>query len=96
VWAIGTDGDQAELDAPLLVSAMARADTAVELAIHAVHDGSFAGGRDIEFGVAQDAVELTGLDASVPAPIRAKLRFIVGRVRAGHISIPTALPRLSS
>jgi basic membrane protein A and related proteins len=96
VWSIGLDNDQAELDPSLLVSAVVRADTVVELAIHAVHDGTFAGGRDIEFGVAQGAVELAGVNATVPAAIRAKLRFIVSRVRAGRISIPTALPRFSS
>jgi basic membrane protein A len=91
VWAIGVDSDLGYLGPSLLASAALRVDTAVILAINAVHDGSFAGGRDVEFGVAQDAVALAGINPAVARSIRAKLRFIAGRLRAGRISIPTAL-----
>lgn len=91
VWAIGVDADQSYLGPSLLASAALRADTAVILAINAVHDGRFAGGSDVEFGAAQNAVGVAGINAAVPQSIRAKLRAVSARLRAGAISIPTAL-----
>jgi basic membrane protein A len=91
VWAIGADNDQSYLGPAVLASAALRADAAVMLAIDAVHAGTFAGGRDVEFGVAQNAVGVAGINAGVPPAIRARLNFVTGRVRAGRISIPTAL-----
>ena len=92
VWAIGVDTDESYLGASVLASAALRADQAVILAIDAVHDGTFAGGRDVEFGVAQNAVGVAGVNVAVPQSIRSRLNAMVARVRAGKVIIPTALP----
>jgi basic membrane protein A and related proteins len=91
VWALGVDADQSYLGPALLASAALRVDRAVILTIDAVHDGRFAGGRDVECGIAQEAVAIAGINAAVPASIRRKLTAVANRMRAGRISIPTAL-----
>jgi basic membrane lipoprotein Med (substrate-binding protein (PBP1-ABC) superfamily) len=70
-----------------------RVDQAVILTIDALHDGLFAGGRDVEFGIAQNAVGIDGINAAVPQSIRRKVSAVARRLRAGSISIPTALSR---
>jgi basic membrane protein A len=95
VWVLGVDADQSYLGASVLASAALRVDQAVMLAIYAVHDGTFAGGRDVEFGIAQNALGIAGINAAVPPVIRARLNAVANRVRAGRISIPTALVPLS-
>jgi basic membrane protein A and related proteins len=90
IWALGVDADQSYLGPALLASAALRVDRAVILTIDAVHDGRFAGGRDVEFGIAQEAVAIAGINAAVPASIRRKLTAVANRMRAGGISIPTA------
>lgn len=91
VWALGVDADRSYLGPSILASAALRPDEAVILAIDAAHDGTFAGGRDVEFGIAQNAVGITGLNAAVPPSIRHKLNAVAKRLRAGSISIPTTL-----
>ena len=88
---IGVDADQSYLGPSMLASAALRVDQAVILAIDAVHDGTFAGGRDVEFGIAQNAVGIDGVNAAVPPSIRSRLNAVAKRLRAGRISIPTAL-----
>jgi basic membrane protein A len=91
VWGIGVEADQSYLGAGELASAALHADQAVILAIDAAHAGTFVGRRDIEFGVAQGAVGIAGVNAAVPSSIRARLNAVLKRVRAGKIIIPTAL-----
>jgi basic membrane protein A len=89
VWALGVDADESYLGPAVLASAALRVDRAVVLTIDAVHDGRFAGGRDVEFGIAQDAIALAGINPVVPPAIRQRLNTIAKRMRAGRISIPT-------
>lgn len=91
VWAIGVDADQSYLGASVLASAALHVDRVVELVVDAVHDGTFAGGRDVEFGSAQNAAGVAGVNAVVPSSIRARLAAVARRVRAGSISIPTTI-----
>ena len=91
IWGVGVEADQSYIGASVLASAALRVDQAVILLINAVHDGTFAGGRDVEFGLAQNAIGIPGINAAVPASIRAKLNAVMSRMRAGRISIPTAL-----
>jgi basic membrane protein A len=95
VWALGVDADRSYLGASVLASAAVRADQAVMLAIFAVHDGTFAGGRDVELGITQNALGITGINVAVPRAIRARLNAIANRLRAGRISVPTTLASLS-
>lgn len=96
VWTLGTDADRSYLGPSVLASAVLRADQAVLLAIYAVHDGTFAGGRDVEFGIAQNALGIAGINVAVPRGIRLRLKVVANRLRAGRISIPTAFVPLSS
>jgi basic membrane protein A len=91
VWAIGVDADESYLGPSILASATLHADQAVILAIDAAHDGTFAGGRDVEFGIAQHAAGIAGINAAVPPSIRQRVNALANRVRAGSVSIPTTL-----
>jgi basic membrane protein A len=91
VWGIAVDADQSYLGPYILASAVKRVDQAVFLAIKAVHDGTFRGGRDVVFGIAQNAVGIAGINRLVPRSIRLKVIAVADRLRAGKISIPVAL-----
>jgi basic membrane protein A len=91
VWAVGVDADESYLGPSILASAALRVDQAVILAIDAAHDGTFAGGRDVEFGIAQDAAGIAGINAAVPPSIRHRVNALANRLRAGSVSIPTTL-----
>jgi basic membrane protein A and related proteins len=90
VWALGVDADESYLGPWMLASAALRVDQAVILTIDALHDGLFAGGRDVEFGIAQNAVDVAGINPVVPRSIRLRVSAVARRMRAGSISIPTA------
>ena len=60
----------------MLASAVQRVDQAVFLTIEAVHDGTFEGGRDVVFGIAQNAVGIAGVNGAVPPSIRHKLNAV--------------------
>jgi basic membrane protein A len=96
VWAFGVDADRSYLGPSVLASAALRVDQAVMLAIYAVHDGTFAGGRDVEFGIEQNALGIAGIAVAVPRTIRVRLNAVANRLRAGRISVPTAFAPLST
>jgi basic membrane protein A len=89
-WAIGSELDESAVTDAILASAVDRADRAVYLTLQALVDGTLQTGRDVEFGLAQGAVGLAGLNAAVPRSIRQRLRYVVRQVQAGRITIPTA------
>jgi basic membrane protein A and related proteins len=90
VWAVGSELDQSALTDAILVSAVDRPDRAVYLTLEALVHGTLRTGRDVEFGLAQGAVGLAGMNAAVPVSIRRRLRYVTGQVQAGRITIPTA------
>jgi basic membrane protein A len=90
VWAIGSELDQSALTDAILVSAVDHPDRAVYLALTALEHGTFETGRDVEFGIAQGAVGLAGLNEAIPPAIRRRLGYVANRLRAGRISVPTA------
>jgi basic membrane protein A and related proteins len=96
VWGIAVDADQSYLGPYVLASAVKRVDQAVYLAIKAVHDGTFKGGRDVVFGIAQNAVGISGINRLVPRSIRLKVNAVAAKLRAGKISIPIALGSTTS
>ena len=73
VWAIGCELDQSAITDAMLVSAVDRADRAVYLTLEALADGTLQTGRDVEFGLAQGAVGLAGMNAAVPPSILRQL-----------------------
>ena len=66
VWGIGVDADQSFLGPHILTSATKGVDTAVFDTIKAVQDGTFKGGRDNVFGLAQHGVGLGKISPKVP------------------------------
>jgi basic membrane protein A len=90
VWSIGSRLSPDALAPTLLATSVARADRAVLLTLQAVASGTFAGGRDVELGLAQGAVSVTGLSADLSRVIRVRVAAAAARVRAGRVSIPTA------
>ena len=66
VWGIGVDADQSFLGPHILTSATKGVDTAVFDTIKSVQDGTFKGGRDDVFGLAQHGVGLGKISVKVP------------------------------
>ena len=92
VWGIGVDADQAFLGKHVLTSAQKKVDVAVFQTIQSVLDGSFAGGRDAVYGLAQDGVALGTISNDVPQADLDALEKIKEQIRSGAISgIPTSV-----
>ena len=92
VWGIGVDADQAFLGKHVLTSAQKKVDSAVFQTIQSVLDGSFAGGRDAVFGLAQNGVALGTISKDVPQADLDALEKIKEQIRSGAISgIPTSV-----
>ena len=83
VWGIGVDGDQSFLGPHILTSALKGVDSAVFLTIGSVEDGTFAGGKNVVFGIDQDGVGLGRLR-------RRRTRTRSRRSRVSSRSSPTA------
>ena len=66
VWGIGVDRDQSDLGPHILTSAVKRVDTSVFDTIKAVQDGTFKGGEDATFDLANDGVALGKISPEVP------------------------------
>ncbi|MCW2955792.1 MAG: family transporter substrate-binding protein [Thermoleophilia bacterium] len=90
VWGVGVDADQAYLGAHILTSATKRVDFAVLETIKSIADGSFQGGADGVYGLAEDGV---GIGAVAPAAkaFEARLAEVKEAVKAGKVEIPTAV-----
>ena len=92
VWGIGVDADQAFLGKHVLTSAQKKVDVAVFQTIQSVLDGSFAGGRDAVYGLAQDGVALGTISNDVPQADLDALEKIKEQIRSGAITgIPTTV-----
>ena len=90
IWGIGVDADQAYLGAHILTSAVKNVDTAVFETIKSVKDGSFQGGADGVYGLAEDGVGL-GTIAPAAKVYEPKLAAVIEQVKAGKVTIPTAV-----
>ncbi|MCB0879197.1 MAG: BMP family ABC transporter substrate-binding protein [Thermoleophilia bacterium] len=88
VWGIGVDADQAYLGAHILTSAVKKVDVAVLDTIKSVADGSFQGGADGVYGLAEDGVGL-GTIAPAAESYEAKLAPVIEDIKAGKVDIPT-------
>jgi basic membrane protein A len=90
VWGIGVDNDQAFLGPHMLTSATKKVDVAVFDTIQAVVDGSFEGGGDTLYDVANDGVGYG--EVSPDAPDRdaliAELDAVSAQIADGEIDIP--------
>jgi basic membrane protein A len=90
VWGIGVDADQSFLGPHILTSATKGVDTAVFDTIKAVQDGSFKGGTDDVFGLAQHGVGLGKISPKVPKSEVDAVQKIRDEIVAGKAGpIPT-------
>src|ERR671918_1737191 len=85
VWGIGVDRDQSDLGAHILTSAVKRVDQSVFLTAESVIDGSWQGGRNLTFGLAEDGVGLGTISREVPGEDRRQLERIAEEIAAGNI-----------
>ena len=92
VWGIGVDGDQAFLGPHVLTSALKGVDSAVFLTIKSLQDGTFAGGKNVVFGIDQEGVGLGTLSPKANEQDVAATEEVEQKLAAGEISgIPTTV-----
>jgi basic membrane protein A len=92
VWGIGVDGDQSFLGPHVLTSALKGVDSAVFLTIKAVEDGTFAGGKNVVFGIDQDGVGLGKVSPKANKDDVAKVEEVEQKLADGEIAtIPTTV-----
>lgn len=93
VWGIGVDADQAFLGLHVLTSAVKRVDQAVFQTIESVIDGSWQGGTNSVFGLADDGVGLGTISDEVPQEDRDAVEAVRQQIVSGEIAgIPTNVP----
>jgi basic membrane protein A len=91
-WGIGVDADQSHLGGHILTSAQKGVDAAVFLTIQSVLDGSWAGGGNATFGLAEDGVGLGTVSPEVPEEDVEAVEEIEQQIADGEITdIPTAV-----
>jgi basic membrane protein A len=92
LWGIGVDADQSFLGPHILTSAQKKVDRAVFLTIESVVDGSWQGGRNLTFGLAEDGVGLGTISDKVNPDYVAQVEDVAKRIGDGDITgIPTTV-----
>ena len=91
VWGIGVDADQSFLGPHVLTSAMKKVDRAVFLTIRSIRDGSWQGGRNAVFGLAEGGVGLGKVSDKVPREYLRELERIERQIVAGKVRVPKTL-----
>jgi basic membrane protein A len=89
VWGIGVDRDQSDLGPHILTSAVKRVDTSVFDSIKAVQDGSFKGGEDATFDLANNGVSLGKVSPDVPQDIIDEVDDLKQQIIDGDITVPS-------
>jgi basic membrane protein A len=93
VWGIGVDADQSFLGPHVLTSAVKRVDQAVFLTIKSVEDGTWEGGGNSVFGLADDGVGLGKISPKVPEEDVKAVDKVKQKIVSGQIAdIPTTVP----
>jgi basic membrane protein A len=91
VWGVGVDRDQSDLGPHILTSAVKRVDTSVFDTIQAVSDGSFTGGEDATFNLANEGVALGTTSDEVPQEILDEIADLEQQIIDGEITVPDEL-----
>jgi len=89
VWGIGVDRDQSDLGPHILTSAVKRVDTSVFDTTQSVVDGTFAGGEDGTFNLANDGVALGKISPEVPQELVDEVDGLKQQIIDGEITVPT-------
>jgi len=90
VWAIGVDNDQSFLGPHILTSATKKVDVAVFETIQSIVDGTFEGGSDTLFDLANDGVGYGKVSADAPDrdALIEKLDDVSKQIADGSIDVP--------
>ena len=91
VWGVGVDRDQSDLGPHILTSAVKRVDTSVFDTIQAVEDGSFTGGEDATFNLANDGVALGTTSDEVPQEVLDEIETLKQQIIDGEVTVPAEL-----
>ena len=91
VWGVGVDRDQSDLGPHILTSAVKRVDTAVYDTILSVQDGSFVGGEDATFDLANEGVALGTTSDEVPQELLDEIAALQQQIIDGEITVPSEL-----
>jgi basic membrane protein A and related proteins len=91
IWGIGVDADQSFLGPHVLTSAQKRVDEGVFRTIKSVQDGTWQGGRNLVFGLAQDGVALGTISKKVPQSDLDQLDQVKQKIASGEIQVPKSL-----
>ncbi len=91
VWGVGVDRDQSDLGDHILTSAVKRVDTSVYESIKAVQDGTFTGGDDANFGLANDGVALGTTSPEVPQSLLDEVDSLKQQIIDGTVTVPAEL-----
>ena len=86
VWGVGADADQSFLGDHILASALKRVDVSVFSTIEAVHHGTFEGGQNSVFEVANDGIGIGGFNEKIPQDIVDKVMAVRDQIAAGEIT----------
>jgi basic membrane protein A len=91
VWGIGVDADQSFLGPHVLTSALKKVDEGVFRTIKSVQDGTFKGGRNLTFGLAEKGVDLGTVSSRVPDADLVLLEDVKQQIVDGEIVVPRSL-----
>ena len=91
LWGVGVDNDQAFLGRHILTSAVKRVDVAVETAVLAAKNGTFKGGRDLNFNLKNKGVAVGKISPRVPKAFVTRMNALGVQILAGKIKPPTKL-----
>jgi basic membrane protein A and related proteins len=85
LWGIGVDADQAYLGPHILTSAIKKVDVGVFDTIKADQDGSFKGGADTFFDIANGGAGIGKISSKVPASIVSQVQKVQEQIKSGAI-----------
>jgi len=85
VWGIGVDADQSYLGPWILTSAIKKVDVGVFDTIKAAQDGSFKGGTDSFFDIANGGAGIGKINSKVPASITSQVQKVQQQIKSGAI-----------
>src|SRR5918994_1464541 len=91
VWGIGVDADQSFLGPFVLTSAQKKVDVGVFRTIMSVQDGTWQGGRNVVFGLADDGVGLGTISKDVPQEDLDDLDVVRDKIASGELDVPKSL-----
>jgi basic membrane protein A len=107
IWAIGVDSDQSpegvvtangKEDNVVLTSAMKRVDNAVKDISNKAKDGNFPGGKVTTYGLAEDGVGLSSINASAgnKADIEKAIKTWSDKIKSGDLKVPSTREELKT